>query len=106
MSTEFFLSGSDRYLRDPNISVGGRTSWKRGVGGRPEAATDGGSLLGVVLHDELLLDRHVDLRADRDLVDQDAHPRRDDLHPRRGDALAVGLTGDDQRRELERLLAH
>src|SRR6478735_7992869 len=70
------------------------------------ATTDWRSLLGVVLHDELLLDRDVDLRPDRDLVDEDAHPRRDDLHPRRGDALAVGLTGDDQRRELERLLAH
>src|SRR6476469_2607478 len=106
MSTEFFLSGSDRYLRDPNMRLAEMTSWKRGVGGRPEAATDDGSLLGVVLHDELLLDRHVDLRADRDLVDQDAHPRRDDLHPRGGDALAVGLASNDQRRELEGLLAH
>src|SRR5918994_114860 len=105
MSTEFFLSGSTRYLTDPNLK---RLAWKRGVGGRPRAraATDRESLLGVVLDDELLLDRHVDLCADRDLVDEDAHPRRDDLHPGRGDALAVGLASDDQRGQLERLLAH
>src|SRR4051794_23757546 len=105
MSTEFFLSGSTRYMTDPNMRLAEETSWEEGRR-RPPArvATDGGSLLGVELDDELLLDRHVDLCPDRDLVDQDAHPRRDDLHPRRGDALAVGLTSHDERRELERLL--
>src|SRR6478735_2577113 len=105
MSTEFFLSGSTRYLTDPNMVRSGVEEGDRWPPAA-RATTDWRSLLGVVLHDELLLDRDVDLRPDRDLVDEDAHPRRDDLHPRGGDALAVGLASHDQRGQLERLLAH
>src|SRR6478752_4565282 len=87
MSTEFFLSGSTRYLTDPNMVRSGVEEGDRWPPAA-RATTDWRSLLGVVLHDELLLDRDVDLRPDRDLVDEDAHPRRDDLHPRGGDELA------------------
>src|SRR4051794_484388 len=63
-------------------------------------------LLGVVLNDELLLDRDVDLGPDRELVDEDAHPRRDRLEPRGDDTLAVGLPSHDERGHLQRLLAY
>src|SRR6478609_666532 len=105
MSTEFFLSGSTRYLTDPNMVRSGVEEGDRWPPAA-RATTEWRSLLGVVLHDELLLDRDVDLRPDRDLVHEDAHPRGDDLHPRGGDALAVGLASHDQRGQLERLLAH
>src|SRR3954447_21057721 len=61
-------------------------------------------LLRVVLDDQLLLDRDVDLLTDRELVDQDPHPVRQRLHPRRDDPLAVRLPGHDERRGLEGLL--
>src|SRR6478735_6044879 len=63
-------------------------------------------LLGVVLDDQLLLDRDVDLGPDRELVDEDPHPRGDGLEPGRDDSLAVGLTSHDERGHLQRLLAH
>src|SRR4051794_40426832 len=63
-------------------------------------------LLGVVLDDQLLLDRDVDLGPDRELVDEDPHPRGDGLEPRGDDPLAVGLTSHDERGHLQRLLAH
>src|SRR6478609_4052955 len=93
MSTCSFLSGSDHYLRGPNFVVTA-ASWTTGL------------LLGVVLHDELLLDRDVDLGPDGELVHEDAHPRRDGLEPCRDDPLAVGLTRHDERGRLEGLLPH
>ena len=50
-------------------------------------------LLRVVLDDELLLDRDVDLRSDRDGVHEDPHAVRQRLEPRRDVALAVGARG-------------
>src|SRR5918993_133697 len=88
MSTCSFLSGCDRYLRGPNFVVA-------------TASRTRGLLLGVVLHDELLLDRDVDLGPDRQLVDEDAHPRRDGLEPCGDDPLAVGLTSHDERCGLQ-----
>src|SRR5207344_1972616 len=69
--------------------------------GRPHAL-----LLGVVLDDQLLLDRDVDLGPDRDLVDEDPHPTGDRLEPRGNDPLAVGLASHDERGHLQGLLAH
>src|SRR3954449_4670500 len=63
-------------------------------------------LLGVVLDDQLLLDREVDLGPDRELVDEDPHPRGNGLEPRGDDTLAVGLTSHDERGHLQRRLAH
>src|SRR4051812_14572663 len=101
MSTCSFLSGPTRYLTGPNFRVDGSCGRRpdRWPGRRPV------SLLRVVLDDQLLLDRDVDLGPDRELVDQDPHPRRDRLEPGRHDTLAVRLTEDDERRHLERLLA-
>src|SRR3954464_13655839 len=106
MSTCSFLSGPTRYMTGPNCRVDGRwmatprRSMFRLPGRRPV------SLLRVVLDDELLLDRQVDLGPDRELVDEDAHPRRDGLEPCRDDALAVGLASHDERGHLQRLLTH
>src|SRR3546814_17497967 len=63
------------------------------------------SLLRVVRDDELLLDRQVDLRADRKLVHEDPHPVRERLEPRGDVPLAVGLTSHDERGHLPGLLA-
>src|SRR4051794_19917490 len=63
-------------------------------------------LLGVVLDDELFLDRQLDLRPQRPRVHEHPHARRNGLEPRRDDPLAVGLPGDDERRHLQALLAH
>src|SRR3569623_1872308 len=93
MSTCSLLSEPTRYMTGSN-SCG---VWGEGVGRL---------LLGVVLDDQLLLDRDVDLGPDRELVDEDPHPSRDRLEPRGDDALAVGLTSHDERRHLQRLLAH
>src|SRR4051812_7553942 len=103
MSTGSFLSGPDRYLTGPNMLA----TEGAGPHPRPEprvgvqgAEPLGGSLLGVVLHDQLLLDREVDLGPDRKLVDEDPHPRRDGLEPRGDHALAVGLASHDERGHL------
>src|SRR3954451_21381134 len=61
-------------------------------------------LLRVVLDDQLLLDRDVDLLTDRELVDQDPHAVRQRLHPPGHDPLAVGLTSHDERGRLQGLL--
>src|SRR3954451_17476156 len=104
MSTCSFLSGPTRYMTGPNCRVDGRwmatprRSMFRLPGRRPV------SLLRVVLDDELLLDRHVDLGPDRELVDEHPHPRRKRLEPGGHHALAVGLAGDDEGRHLQRLL--
>src|SRR6478735_10873081 len=104
MSTCSFLSGPTRYLTGPNFRVDGRCGRRRGPSRYPRRRP--WSLLRVVLDDELLLDRDVDLGPHRELVDEDAHPRRDGLEPRRDDSLAVGLTSHDERGHLQRLLAH
>src|SRR6478752_9492982 len=103
MSTGSFLSGPTRYLTGPNVLGDGRM-----VGSCPTARRGRSreSLLRVVLDDELLLDREVDLSPDRDLVHEDAHPRRDGLEPGGDDALAVGLASHDERGHLQRLLTH
>ena len=64
------------------------------------------SFLRVVLHDELLLDRDVYLLSYRELMDEDAHPGRQHLEPGRDDAVAMGLSSDDERRHLCGLAAH
>src|SRR3954468_20146955 len=78
----------------------------RGTGPRPGSTGKPpcGLLLRVVLDDQLLLDRDVDLLTDRELVDEDAHPVRERLHPAGHDPLAVGLTSHDERGRLQRLL--
>src|ERR687897_799493 len=63
----------------------------------------GDQLLRVELDDELLLDRRVDLLPDRKLVDEDPQLAGEDLEPGRNGPLALGLTGDDERRHLLRL---
>src|SRR6478736_8137305 len=104
MSTCSFLSGSDRYLKGPNVLSDGRMVGapipKRRIGTPP------GLLLRVELDDELLLHGQVDLRPDGELVNQDPHPRRDRLEPGRNDALAVGLASHDERGHLQRLLTN
>src|SRR3954447_16654418 len=101
MSTCSFLSGPTRYLTGPNM-----LTTEGGWGCPAESGHPPVSLLRVVLDDELLLDREVDLGPDRELVDEDAHPRRDGLEPCRDDALAVGLASHDERGHLQRLLTH
>src|SRR6478735_6287850 len=96
MSTRCFLSEPTRYLTDSNNFEGRRRGW-----GPPQP---GVLLLRVELDDELLLDRDVDLLTDRELVDQDPHPVRQRLHPRRDDPLAVGLASHDEGGHLEGLL--
>src|SRR4051812_38395584 len=104
MSTGSFLSGPTRYLTGPNFRVDGRCGRRRGSWWDPRRRP--GSLLRVVLDDELLLDRDVDLGPDGELVNEDPHPRRDRLEPRRDDALAVGLASHDEGGHLEGLLPH
>src|SRR5579859_1740092 len=71
-----------------------------------QVVTNGRALLRVVLDDELLLDLGVDLRLDRERVDQDAHLLREHLEPGRHLALAgLGLR-DDERGELQGLDLH
>jgi hypothetical protein len=48
----------------------------------------------------------VDLLADGQLVDEDGQRALDDLHPRRGRAVAEGLAGQLEREALDGLLAH
>src|SRR5690242_3998366 len=92
MSTVVFLSEPTRYLTGSNYWV-----WAKEV----EEL-----LLGVVLDDELFLDRQLDLRADWEGVHEDAHPTGDGLEPGRDDPLAVGLTSHDERGHVPALLAH
>src|SRR4051794_30054133 len=84
MSTGSFLSGPTRYLTGPNMLRRRRMKlWATpgtstvGVWGRGPQEL----LLRVVLDDELLLDRDVDLGPDRDGVHEDAHPRGQRLEP-------------------------
>src|SRR6476620_5963426 len=104
MSTGSFLSGPTRYMTGPNSRV-----MTEGVStGTPSQAVGGagrGSQLRVVLDDELLLDREVDLRPGRELVDEDPHATGHGLEPGGDDALAVGLASHDERGHLQRLLA-
>src|SRR6478736_5596155 len=79
MSTCSFLSGPTRYMTGPTFRVDGRSGRRRGALRFPRRRP--GSLLRVVLDDGLLLDGQVDLSPDRELVDEDAHPRRDGLEP-------------------------
>src|SRR5699024_9316507 len=58
----------------------------------PATGEDGS--LRVELDDQLLLERHVDLRALGELVDEDPQGRGDDLQPRRDGTLAEHLRGD------------
>src|SRR3954467_1094880 len=84
----------------------------RGVDGRRPARQRGRaayverSVLRVQLDDQLLLDRRVDDLPGRERVNEDAQLGRHGLEPRRHGALAGGLAGDDERRELVRALAH
>src|SRR6266516_1025863 len=64
------------------------------------------TLLRVKLDDELLLNLCVDLGARWKRVDEDAPLFRDHIEPRGYSALARLGTGDDERRELPRALAH
>src|SRR5919112_386697 len=93
MSTGGFLPGADLYLTAPTEGPGA-------AGCRPRRV----SLLGVELDDELLLDRDLDLLTHRELVHEDPHPVRLDVHPAGDQPLAEGLAGHDERRHLQRLL--
>ena len=63
----------------------------------------GGSDLRVELDDELFLDRHGDLLANRALVHQDATAIGRDVEPAGHGVGVVGLTRDDERRGLQAL---
>src|SRR6476661_4276534 len=63
-------------------------------------------LLGVELHDRLLLDRGVDHLAGRDAVHEHAQLAADDLEPRGHGALAGAGLGDLERQHRARLLGH
>src|SRR3712207_6774406 len=89
ISTAVFLPEVDRHLTT-SMSRAGSTS------GSPVGCRPVGSLLGVVLHDQLFLDRELDLLADRELVDQDAHPVGEHGHPARNEPLAEGLARHDE----------
>src|SRR5690349_1022231 len=93
MSTLVFLSEPTRYLTGSNTQVLRGNGW-------------GLLLHRVVLDDELLLDREIDLGPHRSRVHEHPHPRRDGLEPRRDDALARGLARHDERGHLQALLAH
>src|SRR3712207_1742916 len=67
-------------VRPPGLTLGGQ---KRAFGPRGT-----NRLLGVELHDQLLLDRGVDHLAGRDAVHEHAQLAADDLQPRRHGALA------------------
>src|ERR1700760_1977738 len=58
-------------------------------------------LLRVVLDDELLGERHVDLCALGQLVDQDALLLADQLNPTGDRPVAGGLTGDLERHRVQ-----
>src|SRR3954462_5816663 len=76
----------------------GPTARSRAVGGRGSF-----SLLGVELHDQLLLDRGVDHLTGRDVVHEDPQLRADDLEPRR-DRTGAGLRlGELEGDHLDRL---
>src|SRR3954466_7088729 len=63
-------------------------------------------LLGVELHDQLLLDRGVDHLAGRDAVHEHAQLAADDLEPGRHGTLAGAGLGDLERQHRARLLGH
>src|SRR5215211_3705969 len=73
-------------------------------GGHPSARPAVLPLLGVELHDQLLLDRGVDHLAGRDVVHEHAKLAADDLEPRRHGALAGTGLGDLERQHRARLL--
>src|SRR4051812_26989992 len=73
---------------------------------RPEGAADVTRLLRVKLDDQLFLNRNIDLRTLRELVDQHAEVGLDDLQPRRDRAVAEGLLGHDEGQHRERLRPH
>src|SRR4051794_34492605 len=77
----------------------GPTASLRAVGSR-------GVLLGVELHDQLLLDRGVDHLAGRDAVHEDLQLRADDLQPRRHRALAGLRLGELEWQHLDGLGGH
>src|SRR5215831_2102320 len=63
-------------------------------------------LLRVVLDDQLLGERHVDLRALRQLVDEDALALPHDLQPARDRAVTRGLPRDLERHRVQRVVPH
>ena len=75
-----------------------------------QAACDPGAdsqrkrLLRVELDDQLLLQRHIDLRALGQLVNQDAQAARDDLQPAGDRTVADGLASNLERQRAQRLL--
>src|SRR4051795_12026308 len=73
---------------------------------RRRYAAPGWCLLAVELDDELLLDRRVDDLPGREGVHEDSHPVGDDLDPGRDGTLPGLGARDDERRHLERALAH
>src|ERR1700751_5456670 len=74
--------------------------------GRVAVAEDCSFLLRVVLDDQLLSERHLDLRTLRQLVDQDALALPHDLQPARDRALTRGLPRDLERHRVHRLVPH
>src|ERR1700757_5507401 len=64
------------------------------------------SLLRVVLDDELLGQRHVDLRAVRQLMNHDALALPDHLQPARNRPLPRGLPRDLERHGVQRFVPH
>src|ERR1700712_2125748 len=73
---------------------------------RPPVAGAGTSLLRVELDDQLLGQRHLNLRALGKLVDEDALALADDLNPTRDRAVACGLTRQLERQCVQGLLAN
>src|SRR6201996_2931354 len=100
MCTSF--SRGARYLTPATSLRDARYLTSRGCR-RPDGRRRSCSLLRVELNDELFLDLRVDLRADRQRVDQDAHLVGDDLQPGRHRALARFGLGHDARRHVARL---
>src|ERR1700760_2937198 len=101
MCTSF--SRGARYLTHATSLRDARYLTSRGCR-RPDGRRRSCSLLRVELNDELFLDLRVDLRADRQRVDQDAHLVGDDLQPGRHRALARFGLGHHERRHVLRLL--
>src|SRR3954462_6692262 len=92
--------GGHLSARPPPRPLQGRTASVRAVGAGVRR------LLGVELHDQLLLDRGVDHLTGRDGVHEHAQLAADDLEPRGHGALAGAGLGDLERQHRAALLRH
>src|SRR5262245_32437536 len=95
--------GNHYLMPDWNFPYRTSCSWTAAPCGH-ETRPGSQALLRVVLDDQLLVQRHIDLRTLGELVHQDAEPVRDDLQPAHVRAVTDGLARHLERQRRQRLL--